>query len=213
MKTDELIRLLATGVEAVDPHVAEWRYARAIGLGLVAALILMLLLLRVRSDLLRAVMLPMFWVKSGFVASVLGSGVFATVRLSRPGARLDGVVPLLALPVILIWALSAYALITTPPGQRVALLLGETWSVCPWLIALLSLPVFVAVIWAMRGLAPTRPRAAGFAAGLLAGACAALVYCLHCPETAAPFIGLWYTLGMLIPAAVGSVLGPRLLRW
>lgn len=213
MKTDALIRLLATGVEAVDPHVAERRYARAIGLGLAAALILMLLLLRVRSDLLRALLLPMFWIKSGFVASVLGGGVFASLRLSRPGARLDGVVPMLLFPALLMWALAADVLITATPDQRTAMLLGDTWRVCPFLIALLSLPVFVAVIWAMRGLAPTRPRAAGFAAGLLSGACAALVYCLHCPEAAAPFIGVWYTLGMLIPAAAGCVLGPRLLRW
>ena len=213
MKTDALIRLLATGVEAVDPHVAERRYARAIGFGLAAAGLLMALWLGVRSDLQQALLGPMFWIKCGFVGSLLGAGLFAALRLSRPGARLDGVVPLLALPLMLIWARAGYVLITAAPGQRTALLLGETWSLCPWLIALLSLPVFVAVIWAMRGLAPTRPRAAGFAAGLLAGACAALVYCLHCPETAAPFIGLWYTLGMLIPAAVGSVLGPRLLRW
>ena len=49
--------------------------------------------------------------------------------------------------------------------------------------------------------------------GFLAGAGAALVYCLHCPESTAPFIGLWYTLGMLIPAIAGALLGPRLLRW
>jgi hypothetical protein len=30
---------------------------------------------------------------------------------------------------------------------------------------------------------------------------------------AAPFIGIWYLLGMLIPAAAGALVGPRLLRW
>lgn len=29
----------------------------------------------------------------------------------------------------------------------------------------------------------------------------------------APFIGFWYLLGMLIPTAVGALLGARLLRW
>jgi hypothetical protein len=78
---------------------------------------------------------------------------------------------------------------------------------------MLSLPVFVAVLWAMRGLAPTRLPLAGTAAGLLAGTVGALVYCLHCPELDAPFLGTWYLLGMLIPALVGSLAGPRLLRW
>jgi len=39
------------------------------------------------------------------------------------------------------------------------------------------------------------------------------VYALHCPELAAPFIGLWYLLGVLIPAGIGALIGPRLLRW
>jgi hypothetical protein len=30
---------------------------------------------------------------------------------------------------------------------------------------------------------------------------------------AAPFIGIWYLLGMLIPAVIGASIGPRLLRW
>ena len=41
----------------------------------------------------------------------------------------------------------------------------------------------------------------------------ALVYTLHCPEMEAPFLAVWYLLGMLIPAAAGALLGPRLLRW
>jgi hypothetical protein len=65
----------------------------------------------------------------------------------------------------------------------------------------------------MKGLAPTRLRLAGAAAGLLAGTTGALVYCLHCPELEAPFLGFWYLLGMLIPTAVGALLGSRLLRW
>jgi len=65
----------------------------------------------------------------------------------------------------------------------------------------------------MKGLAPTRIRLAGAAAGLSAGAGAAVVYSLHCPELSAPFIGFWYLLGMLIPALVGALLGPWLLRW
>jgi len=74
-------------------------------------------------------------------------------------------------------------------------------------------PVFAATLWAMKGLAPTRPALAGAAAGLLAGAMAALVYALHCPEMEAPFIGVWYVVGMLIPAAAGALLGPLVLRW
>jgi hypothetical protein len=30
---------------------------------------------------------------------------------------------------------------------------------------------------------------------------------------AAPFLATWYVLGILIPAILGALLGPRLLRW
>jgi len=65
----------------------------------------------------------------------------------------------------------------------------------------------------MRGQAPTQLPLAGTAAGLLAGTVGALVYCLHCPELQAPFVGTWYLVGMLIPGLFGALLGPRLLRW
>jgi hypothetical protein len=109
--------------------------------------------------------------------------------------------------------LAAAVLIRADAAQRSASFFGDTWNSCPFLIAMLSAPVFVAVVWVMRGLAPTRLRLAGAAAGLLSGAIGTMVYSVHCPEMAAPFIGFWYLLGMLIPTAVGTLLGPRLLRW
>ena len=119
----------------------------------------------------------------------------------------------LTAPVLAIWLLAAVVLARADAAQRAGLFFGDTWNSCPFLVALLSAPVFAAVVWAMKGLAPTRLRLAGAAAGLLAGAVGALVYSLHCPELGAPFIGVWYLLGMLIPTATGALLGPRLLRW
>jgi hypothetical protein len=95
----------------------------------------------------------------------------------------------------------------------VALLLGHTWRVCPILIALLSTPTFVAMLWAVRGMAPVRPRVTGAAVGLLAGATATVAYCLHCPEMSPAFWSTWYLLGMAIPATIGALIGPRALRW
>ena len=69
------------------------------------------------------------------------------------------------------------------------------------------------VFVALRGLAPTRLRAAGMVAGGLAGAAAALVYAVHCNEMALPFLAVWYVLGMFVPAALGAAAGPRFLRW
>ena len=213
MKTEQLVALLASGECAVAPHAVERRYAQAMLWGLPAAGLLMAVLLQVRSDLAQALLLPAFWLKVGFVAALLGAALFAVLRLSRPGANLEPVAGLIAAPVVLMWGLAAFILFDSPPEQRQQLFFGATWKSCPLLIAMLSIPLFAGVMWAMKGLAPTHTRFAGFAAGLLSGTTAALVYCLHCPEMAAPFIGFWYLLGMLIPALAGALLSHRLLRW
>jgi hypothetical protein len=213
VRTDDLVAMLATGAGAVAPNAAGRRYAAALGWGTLGAALLMGILLGVRPDLGSAVLLPMFWVKFAFVASLAAASLFGMLRLSRPGLPLDWVLGALAAPVLAMWVLAASALMRADPAQRARLFFGDTWATCPYLVALLSAPVFAALLWATRGLAPTRLRLAGAAAGLLSGAVGALVYCLHCPEQAAPFLGFWYLLGMLIPTAAGALLGPRLLRW
>jgi hypothetical protein len=213
MRTDDLVALLATGAEAVKPHAAARRYATAIGFAALGAALLMAVLLGVRHDLAQAILLPMFWMKLAFVACLAGVSLVGAMRLSRPGLRLAWVPGALAAPVLAMWVLAALVLMRADAGQRSQLFFGETWNSCPFLIATLSVPGFVAVMWAMKGLAPTRLRLAGAAAGLLSGAIGAVVYSLHCPELAAPFIGFWYLIGLLIPTAVGALLGPRVLRW
>ena len=213
MKTENLIDLLAGGDTRLDEPAAERQYTLAIAWGAGAAALLMLVLLGVRDDLLQALTLPAFWIKLGFVASLAAGAFFAALRLSRPGTSLHGVQPAILLPVLGIWAIAACALLSADPPERSKLLFGETWQSCPLLIAMLSAPIFFAVMRAMQEQAPTRPALAGAAAGLLSGAIAAVVYCLHCPEMAAPFVGLWYLLGILIPACVGALLGKVLFHW
>jgi hypothetical protein len=48
---------------------------------------------------------------------------------------------------------------------------------------------------------------------LLAGAVGAWIYAFHCNESAAPFVAIWYTLGMAAVGASGGLLGKWLLRW
>ena len=99
MKTDELITMLASGADAVDPLALRRRYALALGWSLAGTTVLMLTLLGARPDIAEAAHLMMFWMKLAFPAALLFGAMFATVRLSRPGARL-GLVPLVpGLPV------------------------------------------------------------------------------------------------------------------
>ena len=155
----------------------------------------------------------MFWVKLAFPAAVAVGGLLVLVRLSRPGMPLGRTPVAIAVPVAAIALLAVAALVAAAPDERMALLAGSTLQYCLATIPMLSLPVLATVTWAMKGLAPTRLALAGGAAGLFAGAVGGLVYALHCPEMAAPFIAVWYSGAMLIPAAVGALLGPLVLRW
>ena len=213
MKTDDLVMMLAAGTGPVEPGATARRYATALGWGALGATLLMAIVLGVRPDLAEAARLPMFWIKLAFPACLAAGALYAAARLSRPGMQLGRVPAALAAPVIAMWLLAAFVLLTSAAGEREQLIFGGTWNECPLLVALLSLPLFVAAMWAMMGLAPTRLALAGAAAGLLAGSVGALIYALHCPEMEAPFLAIWYLLGMLIPSAAGAVIGPRLLRW
>ena len=213
MKTDELITLLATAAPPVEANAASRRYATALGWGALAATLMMAILLGVRADLADAARLPMFWIKLALPATVAVGSLLAVVRLSRPGARLHSAPAIIVLPIVAIWILAATVLLMAPPLERAPLVMGSTWQYCLLDVPLLSVPIFVAATWAMKGLAPTRLTLAGGAAGMLAGSMAALIYALHCPEMEAPFLGVWYVAGMVIPALAGALLAPVLLRW
>ncbi len=213
MKTDELVSMLAQGDIAVPSHTASKRIGLALAGGIMLSFGLMLLVLGIRPDLMSAIERPMFWVKLLFALSFGIMGLVAVSRLSRPGVPLKKLPWAFSIPISLIWLWSLVLLVQAPPAQRLSLLLGDTWVVCPALIALLAAPIFAAAIWAVRSLAPTQLPQAGAAVGLMAGGWGAVVYCLHCPEMSAPFIGTWYLLGIMIPAVFGAVLGKTLLRW
>ena len=213
MKTDALIALLAADGCAVREPTSRRRFMVALGVGALAACALVLATLGARGDLAAAALLPMFWLKLAFpMLLALASGL-ALYRQSIPGMQPGHAMLGLALPVAALWLFALLVLVDAPAGARGALIFGNTWRECPQAIALVSIPAFAAALWAVRGLAPTHLALAGAAAGLFAGAAGALAYALHCPELEAPFLAVWYVLGMLIPTAVGAVLGPRLLRW
>jgi hypothetical protein len=213
MKTDELIDMLATHAGGVDRGYARRRYGLAVGAGTACAIIVMAAALGPRHDLARAMLLPMFWVKLAFVASLAMLGVAGAWRLAIPAREVGAISRAIGVVVAVMWVIAAVALWRSVPQMRTQLVLGQTWTSCPWLIAGLSIPVFAALAWAVKGMAPTRLRWAGGMAGFASGAVAALVYSIHCPELGAPFLGTWYVAGMLVPTAIGALLGNRLLRW
>ena len=213
MKTEALIDLLATGAGPVQDFPLARRFARALALGAAVTCALFLALFRLNPALADLGAAPDFWIKMMFTGAMAVAGLMATARLARPGMTVGAVRWLAVAPLLAMWTLAAVTLVEAAPAVRAHLVLGSTWRVCALNIAALSVPMLVAGVWALRGLAPTDLRLAGAALGLFAGAFAACLYGLHCPELAAPFLAVWYVIGMFIPSLLGWAVGPRLLRW
>jgi hypothetical protein len=213
MKTDDLIAALAAQPETVNTRAVEQRVALAAVAGAGGAAVLMVALYGLHPDLAQTVALGMFWGKLLFAAALAAGGIAVVRQLARPGRRAGRTAVALAVPPLVLWALALAVLAQAAPDDRLGLVLGSTWRTCPFNIAFLSIPALAGSFWALRGAAPTRPALAGAAAGLLSGALGALVYALHCPEMAAPFLAVWYLAGMALPTLLGAALGPRLLRW
>jgi hypothetical protein len=211
MKTDDLIGMLAAGAEPV----AAPQDGRRLALGLPVALMLAAAVVTLWLGLLP----PDLWgpsatgPKLAYAALLSGAGLWLLRRLGRPGAPVA--VPLgILLAVLGVAAVAGIAdLWATDPAARGMRLTGKSAAQCPMAILALSLPAMVASMAAVRALAPVRLRLAGAAAGLAAGGVAAMAYALACTEGAVAFIAVWYTLGMLLAAGLGALIGPRVLRW
>ena len=213
MRTDELIAALATDASPVSRGALRGRLALASLAATAAAIAFVLIWLGMRPDIHIAMRKAAFWIKAGYTLALAACGFALTLRMGRPGAKL-GLAAALAPAVFAALALLAVSeLLLARPAERAADMMGVSWQFCPVLVPTFALPVFVGAIWALRGMAPTRLRMAGAAAGLLAGGVGATVYGLHCQEMSPAFVAIWYSLGVAVCVAIGALSGPRLLRW
>ena len=211
--TDNLIQRLTADLKPAPSGYVVRRLMLAITLGGLVALIGMLAMIGPRPDMLSALGSWMFWIKLAYTGAIGLVAMWAVERLSRPAVSARRRLIWIALPVAAMSLMALVRLATTAPQLRHELMMGASADTCPWRILATSAPIFLGLIWAMRGLAPTRPGAAGAVAGLAAGGIGAAIYALHCPETAAPFVAIWYSLGIVGAGLIGWLVGPRLLRW
>lgn len=211
MKTDRLVDMLARHAGPAPRHAVERRITAAVALGAAASASGAITALGLNSGL--ADMGAALAIKLAYVVALVLSAAWLADRISRPGTPWRRALWNVAAVVLAMTALAVIVWAQAADTERLSLLLGHSWAPCPGRVAALSLPALAATLWALRGLAPTRPRMAGFAAGLLAGSLGALGYALYCPELSPLFVLVWYTAGILIPAGLGALLGPSLLRW
>lgn len=205
-------RLVADLAPVSRPPVAE-RLSLGLAAGLVLSLLIVGLVFGFRPDMGSATLTAIFWVKLAYVAGIGAIALWAVERLARPGVPTGNLLLWLLVPALAMTALAAIQLFDHPSGLRERLVMGFSAAAAPWRILVAALPLLLGLAWAVRGLAPTRLVFSGAMVGLAAGGFGAASYAMHCQETAAPFLLIWYSLGVLACCLIGAVLGPRILRW
>ncbi len=211
MNTDDLINALVRDAGPAPRAMVAKRLAPVMVCGFLISAALATAVLGV-APVARA-MSGALWMKVVYALCLAASAAWLAGRLARPGAEVGRATAAVALVVIAMVAAGVTAVLTNAPSERHTLTFGISWWLCPWAILALSLPTLGGALWAMKGMAPTRPGVAGFASGVLAGAVGALGYAFACIETSPTFVAVWYTVGILLAGLIGAAFGRRVLRW
>jgi hypothetical protein len=210
-ETDDLIRSLADEAGTRRPRAAFWLERRLVLAAVLALAIgagLAILLFGSAASLATTVPSAPFLHKIACALALAGGGFLIVRNLARPdgsGRPLAAVLPGIAL-LALGGALDDSGLPVT--GQS-----GQSVPICVGAIVLLSLPALAIIVGVLRTGAPTRPTAAGSAAGLFAGAIGAAAYAVACKNDGGLFVAIWYSAAILIVTGLGAVIGRRALAW
>jgi hypothetical protein len=210
-KTDNLIRSLAIEAGLGRPHAALWLERRLVLAAVLALVIgsgLAILLFGSAPALATAVPSAPFRHKVE-CALALVAGSFLLVRgLARPGGSAWPIAALLPGAALL-----AFGGVTDRSGFPIMGQSDHSVPICLSAIVLLSLPALALILGVLRTGAPTQPTAAGTAAGLMSGALGAAAYAVACKNDGGLFIAIWYSAAIVIVAALGTVIGRRVLLW
>jgi len=204
---------LVADLRPIARHAPVRRLLVGSSLGVMASIALVAVVLGYRPDMLAATLTAMFWIKFAYTLALAGLAVWTVDRLARPGAPAVRRALWLSAPIVALVILATWQLAGAEPSARRHMLMGVSAAVCPWRIVAFALPPLAGLLWAVRGLAPTRLAHAGAMAGIAAGGLGAAAYALSCQEATGPFVVIWYSLGVLAVGAIGAVLGSRVLRW
>lgn len=212
MDTDQLIRTLAAD---------NARRTQPVGVLLALALLaaaplsiaMFFMMLGVRSDVMTAMHNPFFDLKFVVTLALAISAMVVSLHLSRPEAVLRGWGLLLLIPAGILAAGIGSEMMLPQRVPMMTRLVGHNWRVCMSAIPLMSMPLLAGALIGLRHGAPSRPAVAGAIAGMMSAGLAATLYASHCTDDSPLFVMTWYGIATAAVAAIGALVGSRVLRY
>jgi hypothetical protein len=206
--TDDLIRSLASAAGTRRSASLQVAFAVTGAASLACARLLVFSVIGIRQDFAdMALRLPFAFKVAYTGALVVGASVVA-LHAATPGPSTTALYALS--PAVILLALGA---IFDPTGFPI---MGRTDTAivfCLRAILFLSLPAMILTFVFMRKGAPTQPLFAGAVIGMLSASVGALAYTLACKNDSTAFVAIWYAVACAIMAAIGAIVGHRVLRW
>jgi hypothetical protein len=212
MDTEQLIRTLAAD-NSHRPRPVGYVLMLTLLAAAPVSLLIFFAELGVRPDIMIAMRNPFFDLKFAVTLALAISSIAVALHLSRPEASLRGFGWFLLIPAGILAACIGGEMMMPQRVPMVTRLIGSNSKICMTVIPTLSLPLLVAALIGLRHGAPARPALSGAIAGLLSAGFAATLYASHCTDDSPLFVATWYTLATALVAAVGALIGSRMLRY
>ena len=206
--TDDLIHSLASTAGTRQSASLQTAFTVTAAASLACALLLVFSVMGIRQDFAdMAVRLPFAFKVVYSIALVMGASV-VVLYAATPGASVTASYAMVPAAIFL-----AGGVIFDPTGFPIMGTINNAVAICVGRILCLSLPAMIMTFIFMRKAAPTQPRLAGAVIGMLSAAVGALAYTLACRNDGTAFVAIWYALACAIMAAIGAIVGRRVLRW
>src|SRR4029079_12012984 len=212
MDTEQLIRTLAAD-NAHRPRPVGYVLMLALLAAAPVSLLIFFAELGVRQDVMTAMRNPFFDLKFAVTLALAISAIAVALHLSRPETSLRGFGWYLLIPAGLLVAGISGEMMMPQRAPMMTRLVGNNSRYCLTFIPVISLPLLVAALFGLRhGARPRRART-GAIAGMLSAGLAATLYASHCTDDSPLFVATWYTLAAALVAALGALIGPRVLKY
>jgi hypothetical protein len=207
---DALIAALVDDLGPATP-LRRWRGLALFAAAAALTVAIVVFALGLRPGIATGHVAPMFLLANGLYAMLGIAAAATTVSMARPqvGNRHDGWTWAAAMTALLPAAALLMQLIEPQPISPH----GSGEPLCAVASVALGLIVMAGLtLWLRRG-APTSPARAGLLTGIAGGSIGAFAFGFHCAHDDLFHTAIWHGAAILVSAAIGRAVVPRLVRW